>query len=162
MGDRLVNWESLPLKVSGEKAAALVGQIIETQKTSITSLFLEFREGELLIEGKAKKGMTIPFEVTIREIRADGSTLHVKIHDVSAFGLPVPAFLGKFLDGIGRDDSLRFDGDTNTFSIDVAKKVPTFVDITFRDVRIVKGGVEITLGPGGTDLPQRPPREARA
>lgn len=158
MGNRLVNWESLPLTISGEKAAAMIGKIIEAQRAPISSLFLEFREGELLIEGKATKGMTIPFEVTIREIRAEGSVLHVKIHDVSAFGLPVPAFLGRFLEGFSRDDAIRFDGGTNTISIDVAKKTPPFVDVTFGEVRLVKGGVAVTLGPGGTDLPERGPR----
>lgn len=159
MTERLVNWQSLPLTISGAKATELVGKIIEAQNAPIKSLFLEFRDGELLIEGKAKKGMTIPFEVTIREIRGEGSVLHVRIHEVSAFGLPVPAFLGKFLDGLGRDPAIRFDGDTNTISIDVAKKAPSFVDITFQDVKLVRGGVAITLGPGGTDLPDKEARK---
>lgn len=155
MAERLVSWESLPLKISGAKAAEVIGKVIEARNAPIKSLFLEFRDGELLIEGKAKKGMTIPFEVTIREIRPEGSTLHVRIHDVSAFGLPVPAFLGKFLEGIGRNDAIRFDGSTNTISVDVGKQTPPFVEVTFREVRLVKGGVEVTLGPGGTDLPDK-------
>jgi len=158
MTNRLVNWESLPLRISGEKATELVGRLIESKKASITSLFLEFRDGEVLIEGKARKGMTIPFELTIREIRGEGSILHVRIHEASAFGLPVPAFLGKFFNGMGRDDSIRFDGSTNTLSVDVGKKTPPFVDVTFKDVRLVRGGIELTLGPGGTDLPE-PHRE---
>jgi hypothetical protein len=162
MAERLLNWESLPLTISGAKATEVVGKIIETQQIPIKSLFLEFREGELLIEGKAKKGMTIPFEVTIREILCEGSVLHIRIHDVSAFGLPVPAFLGKFLEGIGRDDSIRFDGSTNTISVDVGKKAPPFVDVTFSDVRFVKGGLEITLGPGGSDLPPPHARSEKA
>jgi hypothetical protein len=155
MAERLVSWESLPLKISGAKVAEMVGKAIEAKKAPISSLFLEFREGELLIEGKAKKGMTIPFEATVREIRGEGSILHVRIHDVSAFGLPVPSFLGKMLEGFVRDESIRFDGRTNTISVDVARKTPPFVDLTFREVRLVKGGVELTLGPGGTDLPDK-------
>lgn len=153
MTERLVNWESLPLKISGKKASEMIGKVIEAKKAPIKSLFLEFRDGELLVEGKAKKGMTIPFEVTIREIRGEGSVLHVKIHEVSAFGLPVPAFLGKFLEAFGGDDSMRFDGSTNTISIDVAKKAPPFVDVSFESVKLVRDGVEMTLGPGGADLP---------
>ena len=160
MTDRLVNWTALPLHISGEKAAQMIGRVVEARKAPISSLFLEFRDGELVIEGKATKGMTVPFEVKIREIRGEGSILHVKIHEVSAFGLPVPGFLGRFLEGFTRDDAIKFDGTTNTISIDVAKKAPPFVDLTFGEVRLVKGGVEITLGPGGADLPERPPRES--
>jgi hypothetical protein len=155
MTERLVNWDSLPLKISGAKASEMIGAMIEAKEAPITSLFLEFRDGELLVEGKAKKGMTIPFEVTIREILTEGSTLHIRIHSVSAFGLPVPAFLGKVLGGIVGDDSIQFDGGTNTISVDVAKKAPPFVDLTFSEVRLVNGGVELTLGPGGADLPDR-------
>ena len=118
MTDRLVNWTALPLHISGEKAAQMIGRVVEARKAPISSLFLEFRDGELVIEGKATKGMTVPFEVKVREIRGEGSILHV------------------------------------------AKKAPPFVDLTFGEVRLVKGGVEITLGPGGADLPERPPRES--
>jgi len=154
MSERLVQWNSLNLHISGEKASALVGEVIAAKKAPITSLFLEFREGELLVEGKAKKGMSIPFEVIIREIECEGTTVHVKIADVSAFGLPIPAFLGKFVEGVGRDPSMKFDGNTNTMSIDMAKKMPRFVDVTFESIRIVKGGLDVTLGTGGADVPE--------
>ncbi len=158
MTNRLVNWNTLNLTISGEKASAMIGRIIAARKAPISSLFLEFREGELLIEGKVKKGMTIPFEVTIREIRGEGSILHIRIHDASAFGLPVPALIGRFLDGAGRDDSMRFDGSTNTLSVDIGKKTPPFIDVTFDEVKLVSGGIELTLGEGGVDVPEKPER----
>ena len=109
---RLIEWERLELTLRGEKIAAMIGEAIEAKKVPITCLFLEFRDGELAIEGKAKKGLTIPFEAKVRSIRPDGGWLRVRIDEASAFGLPVPAFLQKFIEGGVKDGSVRYDPET--------------------------------------------------
>ncbi|MCM2317135.1 MAG: hypothetical protein NDJ92_18470 [Thermoanaerobaculia bacterium] len=156
---RLIEWERLELTLRGEKIAAMIGEAIDAKKAPITSLFLEFRDGELAIEGKAKKGLTIPFEAKVRSIRPDGGWLRVKIEEASAFGLPVPAFLQKFIEGGVKDGSVRYDPETSELMIDLARRIPEFVDVAIDSVAITKAGVVIRLGAGGSDIPPRGKRE---
>lgn len=156
---RLIEWEHLELTLRGERIAAMIGEAIEAKKAPITSLFLEFRDGELAIEGKAKKGLTIPFEAKVRSIRPDGGSLRVRIDEASAFGLPVPAFLQKFIESGVKDGSVTYDSETNELVIDLARRIPEFVDVAIDSVDITKAGVVIRLGAGGADIPPRGKRE---
>lgn len=156
---RLVEWKGLELTLRGERVAALIGEGIEAKKAPITSLFLEFRDGELAIEGKAKKGLTIPFEAKIRSIRPDGSWLRIRIDEASAFGLPVPAFLQKFVEGAVTDGSVRYDTDANELMVDLGRRIPGFLDIAIESVAIAKEGIVVTLGAGGADVPPRRAKE---
>lgn len=156
---RLIEWERLELTLRGEKIAAMIGEAIEAKKAPITSLFLEFRDGELAIEGKAKKGLTIPFEAKVRSIRPDGGSLRVRIDEASAFGLPVPAFLQKFIESGVKDGSVRYDPETSELVIDLGRRIPEFVDVAIDSVAITKAGVVIRLGAGGADIPPRGKRE---
>jgi hypothetical protein len=156
---RLVEWKGLELTLRGERIAAMIGEGIEAKKAPITSLFLEFRDGELAIEGKAKKGLTIPFEAKIRSIRPDGGWLRIRIDEASAFGLPVPAFLQKFIESGVKDGSVRYDPDTNELMVDLGRRIPEFVDVAIDSVSIVKEGILIRLGAGGADIPPRRAKE---
>ncbi len=156
---RLIEWKQLELTLRGERIAAMVGDAIAAKKVPITSLFLEFRDGELAIEGKAKKGLTIPFEAKVRSIRPDGDWLRIRIEEASAFGLHVPAFLQKFIESGVKDGSVRFDPDTNELMVDLGRRIPEFVDVAIESVAIVKEGIVIRLGAGGADIPARGPKE---
>lgn len=153
---RLVEWKGLELTLRGDRIAAMIGEGIEAKKAPITSLFLEFRDGELMIEGKAKKGLTIPFEAKIRSIRPDGAWLRIRIDEASAFGLPVPAFLQKFVEGAVKDGSVRYDPEANELMVDLGRRIPAFLDVAIESVAITKEGIVIRLGAGGADIP--PPR----
>ncbi len=159
---RLIEWDTLEFRLSGERIAAIVGELIERKKLPVPSLFLEFKEGELFVEGTFKKGFSIPFQGTIRSIRPDRAWLHIKLDEVSAFGLPVPAFLQKFIEGQVRDGSVKYEDATKELAIDIGRNIPGFIDVAIDTVRLVRGGVAITLGPGGADIPPPPPREAKA
>lgn len=156
---RLIEWEHLELTLRGERIAAIVGEAIAAKQAPITSLVLEFRDGELLIEGKAKKGLTIPFEAKVRSIRPDGDWLRIRIDEASAFGLPVPAFLQKFIESGVRDGSVRFDPATNELMVDLGRRIPEFVDVAIESVAIVKAGIVIRIGAGGADIPARRAKE---
>ncbi|MGK2856969.1 MAG: hypothetical protein ACSLFQ_07170 [Thermoanaerobaculia bacterium] len=156
---RLIEWERLELTLRGERIAAMIGEAIESNKAPITSLFMEFRDGELAIEGKAKKGLTIPFEAKVRSIRPDGGLLRVRIDEASAFGLPIPAFLQKFVESGVKDGSVKYDSESNELVIDLARRIPEFVDVVIESVAIAKEGIVIRIGAGGADLPPRAARE---
>ncbi|MBI2213231.1 MAG: hypothetical protein HYU52_06260 [Acidobacteria bacterium] len=152
---RLIEWNRLEVTLRGDRLAALIGEGIEAKKAPITSLFLEFRDGELVIEGKAKKGMTIPFEAKVRSIRPDGAWLRIRIDEASAFGLPVPAFLQKFIEGAVKDGSVRYDPATSELMVDLGRRIPGFVDLAIDSVAIVSEGIVVRLGAGGADIPPR-------
>lgn len=156
---RLVEWKGLELTLRGERIAAMIGEGLEAKKAPITSLFLEFRDGELAIEGKAKKGLTIPFEAKIRSIRPDGLWLRIRIDEASAFGLPVPAFLQKFVEGAVKDGSVRYDPEANELMVDLGRRIPEFMDVAIESVAIAKEGIFIRLGAGGADIPPRRAKE---
>jgi hypothetical protein len=156
---RLIEWKALELTLRGEQITAMIGEAIESNKAPITSLFLEFRDGELAIEGKVKKGLTVPFEAKVRSIRPDGGWLRIRIDEASAFGLPVPAFLQKFVESAVKDGSVRYDPATSELMVDLGRRIPQFVDVVVDSVAISTEGLLIRLGAGGADIPPRGKRE---
>jgi hypothetical protein len=95
----------------------------------------------------------VPFEVQVREIAPVGRSVRVPLHGASAFGgIPIP----KFLFGIMRDrmpaEFVRYEEPaTLIFSLD--RFLPNFIDAEIQRVWIIDGGLAVTLGRGGADLP---------
>ena len=147
---RFVEWDSLEVRVNGEKLNALVQSF---RVDPIERLEVRFENGLMRVTGTVRKFVSVPFEVQIGEILASGRKVRVPLKSVSAFGaIPIP----RFLFGLMRDrlpaDLVGFeDPATLVFSLD--RFLPNFVDAEIHRVWIIDGGLAVTLGRGGADLP---------
>src|SRR5260370_25207200 len=145
-----VEWDQIEIRVNGEKLNALVQSF---RVEPIERLEVRFENALMRVAGSVRKFVSIPFEVQISEILASGRTVRVPLRSVSAFGaIPIP----KFLFGLMRDrlpaDLVRYEEPaTLVFSLD--RFLPNFVDAEIHHVWIIDGGLAVTLGRGGADLP---------
>jgi len=150
---RFIEWDSLEFRINGEKLNALLQSF---RVDPIERLELIFDNGLMRVKGSIRKFITVPFEVQVREILSNGSSVRVPLHSVSAFGvIPIP----KFLFGAMRDrlpaEVVRYEEPaTLIFSLD--RFLPNFVDAEILRVWIIDGGLAVTLGRGGADLPAGP------
>jgi hypothetical protein len=147
---RFVEWDQLEVRVNGEKLNALVQSF---RVDPIERLEVRFENALMRVTGTVRKFVSVPFEVQISEILASGRKVRVPLKSVSAFGaIPIP----RFLFGLMRDrlpgDLVGFeDPATLVFSLD--RFLPNFVDAEIQRVWIIDGGLAVTLGRGGADLP---------
>jgi hypothetical protein len=147
---RFVEWDQLEIRVNGEKLNALVQSF---RVEPIERLEVRFENALMRVVGSVRKFVSVPFEVEISEIIASGRKVRVPLRSVSAFGvIPIP----KFLFGLMRDrlpaDLVRYEEPaTLVFSLD--RFLPNFVDADIHHVWIIDGGLAVTLGRGGADLP---------
>jgi len=149
---RFVEWDSLELRVNGEKLNALVASF---RVDPIERLEVRFENALMRVIGSVRKFVSVPFEVQISEILASGRKVRVPLRSVSAFGaIPIPKFLfGLMRDRLPRDLVGYEEPATLVFSLD--RFLPNFVDAEIQRVWIIDGGLAVTLGRGGADLPVR-------
>jgi len=147
---RFVEWDQLEIRVNGDKLNAFVQSF---RVEPIEKLELRFENGRLRVIGAVRKFLTVPFEVEIREIEARGRSVRVPLRSVSAFGaIPIPRFLFGLMKNrlpaefVGYEEPATF-----VFSLD--RFLPNFVDAEIHHVWIIDGGLAVTLGRGGADLP---------
>ena len=147
---RFVEWDQLDVRVDGEKLNAFAQQF---RVDPIERLELRFENGLLRVTGAVRKFISVPFEVQIREILAGSRRVRVPLHSASAFGgIPIPKFLFTIMRGrlpaqfVGYEEPA-----TLIFSLD--RFLPNFVDAEIQSVWIIDGGLAVTLGRGGADLP---------
>jgi hypothetical protein len=150
---RFVEWDQLDVRINGEKLNAFVQSL---RVEPIERLELIFDNGLMRISGSIRKFISVPFEVQVREILAEGSSVRVPLSEVSAFGvIPIP----KFLFGIMRDrlprEFVRYE-EPATFIFSLDRFLPNFVNAEIHRVWIIDGGLAVTLGRGGADLPAGP------
>lgn len=147
---RFVEWDQLEVRINGDKLNAFVQPF---RVDPIERLALRFENGVLRVVGSVRKFISVPFEVEIREIAAEGRKVRIPLGSVSAFGaIPIP----RFLFGLMRDrlpsEIVRYEEPaTLVFSLD--RFLPNFVDAEIQRVWIIDGGLAVTLGRGGADLP---------
>jgi hypothetical protein len=147
---RFVEWDQLEVRINGEK---LNGSVASFRVDPIERLEVRFENALIRVTGTVRKFVSVPFEVQISEILASGRKVRVPLKSVSAFGvIPIP----RFLFGLMRDrlpaDLVGFeDPATLVFSLD--RFLPNFVDAEIQRVWIIDGGLAVTLGRGGADLP---------
>jgi hypothetical protein len=147
---RFIAWDQLDVRVDGAKLAALVRE--RALVPPIERIDLRFSDGLLRVEGALRKFIRVPFAVEIREIVADGGVVRVPLSSASAFGgIPIPQFLFGLVKGRLPADLVRLEAPA-TLVISLDRFLPTFVDADVREIRIVDGGVTVTLGAGGADL----------
>ena len=119
----------------------------------IERLELKFSNGLLRVEGAVRKFISIPFTVDITQIQARGTTVRVPLARISAGPIPVPTLLV----GLVRDkfpkDLVRYE-DPATLVLSLDRFLPPFVTADIQKIWILDGGLAVTLGRGGADLPE--------
>ncbi|MGZ4808010.1 MAG: hypothetical protein ACXV7D_01660, partial [Thermoanaerobaculia bacterium] len=88
---QFIEWDSLDLRVSGEKLNELARSMVVDP---IQRLELHFLNGMLRIDGTARVFMSVPFTVYVSEMTPSGTSVRVTLRAASAFGaIPIPRFL---------------------------------------------------------------------
>jgi hypothetical protein len=148
---RFVEWDSFDLRVDGEKLNAMVTAMVGATPP-IETMRLRFFNGLLRVEGTVRKFIAVPFTVDIQEIRASGTTVRVPLHAVAAAGFPIPKLLfGLMRERLPRDLVSYEEPATLVMSLD--RFLPSFVTADIQKIWIIEGGLAVTLGRGGADLP---------
>ena len=147
---RFITWDSFEVRIDGAKLNALAASF---RVSPIERMELQFFNGLLRIAGSIRKFISVPFTVDIREIEASGRTVRVPVAAASAFGaLPIP----QFLFGLARNrlpaNLVRYE-EPATFVVSLDRFLPSFVDADIQKIWIIDGGLSVTLGRGGADLP---------
>jgi hypothetical protein len=146
----LVEWEQIDVRVDGERINALAKSF---RVDPIERMTLRFMEGLLRIEGSVRKFISVPFTVEIREILASGTTVRVSLSGMQAFGgLPIPRFLLPLVESRLPKGLLAFEPPA-AFVLSLERFLPPFVEVDIRAIRMVDGGLTVTLGRGGADPP---------
>ena len=150
---RFVEWDQLEVRVNGDKLNAFEQQF---RVDPIERLELRFENGLMRVVGSIRKFISVPFEVQIREIIAGARKVRVPLHGASAFGaIPIPKFLFTIVSGKLPAEFVGYEEPaTLVFTLD--RFLPNFVDADLQSVWIIDGGLAVTLGRGGADLPAGP------
>ncbi|HEV8436382.1 MAG TPA: hypothetical protein VGR95_23440 [Thermoanaerobaculia bacterium] len=147
---RLIEWDAIEVRISGEKMNEIARSV---RLPPIESLQLRFSNGSMRVEGTIRKFITVPFAVEIGEILASGTTIRVPVKSASAFGaIPIPRFLFSLAQGQLPRDLVRYE-EPATFVIALDRFLPNFVTADVQQIWIIDGGLAVTLGRGGADLP---------
>jgi hypothetical protein len=148
---RFIEWDSINLRIDGEKIAAMAQGMI-AKDPMIERLELKFSNGLLRVEGAVRKFISIPFTVDITQFLAGGTTVRVPLARISAGPIPIPTLLV----GLVRDrfpkDLVRYE-DPATLVVSLDRFLPPFVAADVQKIWIIDGGLAVTLGRGGADLP---------
>lgn len=148
----LVEWDSIEVRVDGAKLEALAAAMI-ARDPMIERIALRFTNGLLRVEGSVRKFIRIPFAVEITRIIAAGREVRIPLGRISAGPIPVPSLLV----GLARDSFpaglVRYE-DPATLVISLDRFLPTFVSADIQKIWIIDGGLAVTLGRGGADLPE--------
>jgi len=147
---RFVQWDTLEIRVNGEKLNAFV----QTMRVPpIERLQLDFQNGLLRVSGSVRKFISVPFSVDIPQIEARGRTVRVPLRSASAFGgIPIPQFLFGLMKSRLPPNLVRYE-DPATLVVSLDRFLPSFIDAEIQKVWIIDGGLAVTLGRGGADLP---------
>src|SRR5215213_6782471 len=89
---RLIEWDTLEFRISGEKVAAQAREMIARDPT-IERIDLQFSNGLLRVQGAVRKIIVIPFTVDITQFIAGGTTVRVPLARITAGPIPIPTLL---------------------------------------------------------------------
>jgi len=147
---RFIEWDSIDVRVDGEKVAAMAREMV-ARDPMIERLDLRFTNGLLRVEGSVRKFISVPFTVDITHFEAKGTTVKVPLARMTAGPLPLPTLLvglirRKFPADVGFEEPA-------TLVLSLDRFLPPFVAADIRKIWIIDGGLAVTLGRGGADLP---------
>ena len=149
-----VEWDSFDLRVDGEKLNAMVKSMIGGTEP-IERIEVAFYNGLMRVTGSIRKFISVPFSVDITEIRASGTTVRVPLRGATAAGFPLPTILfGLLRNRLPRELVSYEEPATLVMSLD--RFLPSFVSADVQKIWIIDGGLAVTLGRGGADLPAPP------
>jgi len=147
---QLIEWDTLQIRVNGDRVNEIAARF---RVDPIERMTLRFSNGLLRVEGSVKKFISVPFMVDITELIADGTTVRVPVRSASAFGgIPIPRFLFTLAKSRLPRDVVTFE-EPATFVISLDRFLPSFVSADIKSIWIIDGGLDVTLGRGGADLP---------
>ena len=147
---RFIEWDSLDVRVNGEKIAAMAREMV-AKDPMIERINLRFLNGLLRIEGSVRKFISIPFTVDITTIIAKGTTVRVPLGRITAGPVPIPSLLVGLVRSKFPAD-VRFE-EPATLVVSLDRFLPPFVAADIQKIWIIDGGLAVTLGRGGADLP---------
>lgn len=148
---RFVEWDGFDVRVNGEKLNALVRE--RALIPPIERISLQFFNGLLRVEGAIRKFISVPFTVDIREIHASGRVVRIPLSAAQAFGgIPIPQFLFGLVKNRLPADLVQLEIPA-TLVVSLDRFLPNFIDAEIRKIWIIDGGLAVTVGRGGADLP---------
>ena len=147
-----IEWDSLEVRVDGDKLNTMMKSMIGRTEP-IEKIDLRFSNGLMRVEGTIRKFIAVPFTVDITEIRASGTTVRVPLRSASAAGFPIPSILFGLMKSRLPKDLVAFE-EPATLVVTLDRFLPNFVSTDIQNIWIIEGGLAVTLGRGGADLPQ--------
>lgn len=148
---RFIEWDSIDVRVDGEKIAVMAREMV-AREPMIERLGLRFTNGLLRVDGSIRKLISVPFTVEITRFEAKGTTVKVPLARMSAGPLPIPTILVGLLRQWLPRDLVGFE-DPATLVLSLDRFLPPFVSADIQKIWIIDGGLAVTLGKGGADLP---------
>ncbi len=148
---RFIEWDTIDVRVDGGKLNAMVTETI-AKDPMLERLHLTFTNGLLRIEGSVRKFISIPFTVEITQIQAGGTTVRVPLARIAAGPIPVPTLLVGLIRDRFPKELVRYE-DPATLVLSLDRFLPSFVAADIQKIWIIDGGLAVTLGRGGADLP---------
>ena len=146
----LIEWDTLEIRVNGDRLNEVVASL---RVDPIERITLVLTNGLLRVEGSIKKVISLPFTLDVAELNPSGTVVRVPVKSASAFGkVPIPRFLFSLVQGKLPKDLITFE-DPATFVISLDRFLPTFVTADIQKIWIIDGGLAVTLGRGGANLP---------
>lgn len=146
-----IEWDSIDVRVDGEKVAAMAREMLKSEPM-IERLDLKFSNGLLRVEGAIRKIISVPFTVEITRFEAKGTTVKVPLARMSAGPLAIPTILLGLLRNRLPKDQVGFE-EPATLVLSLDRFLPSFVSADVQKIWIIDGGLAVTLGRGGADLP---------
>jgi hypothetical protein len=148
---RFIEWDSLDLRISGAKLDELLLADVR-REPMIERIGLYFMNGLLRVTGSVRKGISIPFAIEITHIHTQGTTVRVPLSRVTAGPLPIPKLLVSLVSGRLPPELVSYE-EPATFVVSLDRFLPPFVAADIQKIWIIEGGLAVTLGRGGADLP---------
>jgi hypothetical protein len=144
-----VEWDQLEVRVDGARLNAMTASM---RVDPIERLGLVFTNGLLRVEGSIRKFISVPFTVEITELRPKGMTVRVPLKGATAAGFPLPLLLFRLFKEKLPKELVTFE-EPATLVISLDRFLPPFVQADIQKIWIIDGGLAVTLGHGGADLP---------
>ncbi len=148
---RFIEWDSIEVRVDGEKLSAMAREMV-AKEPMIERLSLRFTNGLLRVEGAIRKFISVPFSVDITRMEASGTTVRVPLTRISAGPLPIPTLLVGLVRERFPKELVRYE-EPATLVMSLDRFLPPFVSADIQKIWIIDGGLAVSLGRGGADLP---------
>lgn len=148
---RLIQWDSFDLRVDGQKLDELVRAQV-AREPMIERISLRFTNGLLRVEGAIRKFILVPFTVDITHFVTSGTTVRVPLARISAGPLPIPTLLVSLVKDRFPKELITYE-EPATLVMSLDRFLPPFVTADVQKIWIIDGGLAVSLGRGGADLP---------